>query len=209
MMRSTRFIHKNLKRMGAFVFATAALFSSSVFAADPSHGGDYKDVDGLPQLDFTTYPSQIFWLFTAFIILYLFFSKKTLPEISSTIEGRREHIQGDLDNADRLKKEAEDVHNAYEDALAGARMKASEQFKKTEDKIKANANKKLEEFKTRSEEATGDTEKLLEKAKADAIGDMHNIAAEVASLAAEKIVGVPADIDNAKTVVKNIDKKAA
>lgn len=216
MMRFIRFIYTSIKALGVFVFASIALFcaSTSVFAADPSDGDgyggkEYPEVEGLPQLDFTTYPSQIFWLFTAFVILYLFFSKKTLPEISSTLEGRRQHVQSDLDNASRLKQEAEDVQTAYEEGLAKARAKASEQFKNTDDKIKSNASKSLDAFKARAEQALEEAEKQLEKTKKDAIADMHDIAAEVASIAAEKIVGVSTDLDNAKTVVKNIDKKAA
>lgn len=164
---------------------------------------------GLPQLDFSTYPSQIFWLFIAFTLLYFIFSKKTLPEISSTIENRREQVEGDLENASRLKEEAEEVHTAYEDILADARHKASEEFTKVEDKIKKATAKKLDAFKERASEQTSATEKLVADAKKEAIGDMHSIAAEVASAAAKKIVGVSTDLDQAKTLVKNIDRKAA
>lgn len=173
------------------------------------HGEKYPEVQGLPQLDFTTYPSQIFWLFVAFTILYFIFSKKTLPEISSTIENRREQVEGDMDSATSLKEEAEEVQAAYENILAEARQKAAAEFGKAEDKIKKATQKKLDAFKDKADEQTADTEKTVEQAKKDAIGDMHSIAAEVASIAAEKIVGISTDIDQAKTLVKNIDRKAA
>lgn len=176
---------------------------------DDGHHGDKHEVEGLPQLNFTTYPSQIFWLFIAFTILYFIFSKKTLPEISSTIENRREQVEGDMDNATKLKEEAEEVQTAYEDILAEARKKSADEFTKAEEKIKKVTNKKLEAFKELSNEKTAETEQVVEKAKQDAIGDMHSIAAEVASTAAEKIVGISTDIDQAKTLVKNIDRKAA
>jgi F-type H+-transporting ATPase subunit b len=171
--------------------------------------GHHDEVDGLPQLDFTTYPSQIFWLFILFTIMYVIFAKKNLPEISSTIENRREQIQDDLDNAGRLKTEAEEVQVAYEAILSKAREDSTDAFKAAEDKIKAKTAKKIDAFNERSATATREKEAEVQKAQKKAVGDMQNIAAEVASLAAEKIVGVSTDLDQAKTLVKNIDKKAA
>lgn len=188
-------------------------------AYDEAHGGGHhgdahgdghaKEVDGLPQLDFTTYPSQIFWLFIAFIILYFIYSKKTLPEISSTIENRHNQVDGDLETATKLKEEADDVHAAYEEILSKARADSSDIFKKAEEKIKAKTEKKLADFRERSSKMTQDTEAEVVKAKADAMDDMQSVAAEVASIAAEKIVGISPDIDQAKTLVKNMNKKAA
>jgi F-type H+-transporting ATPase subunit b len=177
--------------------------------ADEAHGDGHGEVQGLPQLDFSTYPSQIFWLFIAFIILYFIYSKKTLPEISSTIENRHNQVDGDLETAEKLKEEADGVQAAYEEILSKARGGASDVFKKTEEKIKAKTEKKLGEFRERSATLTQETEKEVAKAKDDAMTDMQSVAAEVASIAAEKIVGISPDIDQAKTLVKNMNKKAA
>lgn len=169
----------------------------------------HDEVEGLPQLDFTTYTSQIFWMFVFFILLYVFFSKKSLPEISGTVETRREKIEGDLDNAHSLKEQAESVRGEYEEALSQARDKASATFKKAEEKIKEENNAKLEAFKDRSTKLTQDTEAKIEKAKEAALKETQSIAAEIASIAAEKIVGVSTDIKQAEDLVKNIQKKAA
>jgi len=211
----------------AAAFAATALYSSAAVAADivpgkpvnvdvaeyghDDHaGGHYEEkIEGLPQLDFSTYPSQIFWLFIAFIILYFIYSKKTLPEISATIENRHNQVDGDLDTATKLKEEADGVQAAYEEILSKARADASDIFKKTEDKIKDKTEKKMADFRERSHTLTQDTEAEVAKAKDDAMGDMQSIAAEVASIAAEKIVGISPDIDQAKTLVKNMNKKAA
>jgi F-type H+-transporting ATPase subunit b len=49
----------------------------------------------------------------------------------------------------------------------------------------------------------------INKAKAAAMEDMQHLAAEIASMAAEKIIGVETDIDQAKTVVRSLKAKAA
>ena len=225
-----RNILSNTMTLGAVVLTTTALDITDVFAAGDKghaahvdehghailehadgghHDSHYAEIEGLPQLDFTTYTSQIFWMFVFFIILYVFFAKKTLPEISGAVETRREKIGGDLDSAQDLKEQAETVRGEYEDALQKAREKATETFKKAEDKIKEENNAKLEAFKDRSAKLTADAENKIEKAKDAAMADTQTIAAEIASIAAEKIVGISTDIKQAETLVKNIKKKAA
>ncbi|MCB1531289.1 MAG: hypothetical protein KDJ35_00310 [Alphaproteobacteria bacterium] len=172
-------------------------------AAEAAHSA------GLPQLDPTWYPSQIFWLAITFLVLYTLFSRSILPALSSTIESRREHIQNDLDTARKMKEEAEQVHAAYEEALNEARDKATEFMTTAEAKIKAKATKKLDDLREKSAQQTQEAEAALEKAKTKALKEMDAIAAEVASQAAKKIVGIDTDIKQAKSVIDNINKKAA
>ena len=54
---------------------------------------------GLPQLDFSTYPTQVFWLVVSFAILYLLMSQVAIPRISEVLEGRQERFANDLDKA--------------------------------------------------------------------------------------------------------------
>ena len=164
---------------------------------------------GLPQLDPTWYPSQIFWLTLIFVSLYVIFSRKILPALSKTLENRRTHIQGDLDMAEDNRKKAETVHKAYEEILEEARVKASDLFVGAEKNIKNQTSQKLESVRHKATQQTQDMEFRIEKAMKAAMEDMNTIAAEIASKAAEKIVGISTDLDQAKTVVQNISKKAA
>ncbi len=177
----------------------------AVDQADAAH----QATSGLPQMDPTWFPSQIFWLAVTFLCLYIMFARKILPEISSTLETRREQIEGDLETAQEMKDQAEKVHEAYDEILDTARKKASDLFVKADENIKKKTNQKLDEFRERSAEENADTEKLIEDAKKAVMGDMHSIAAEIASVAAEKIVGISTDLDQAKNLVKSIDRKAA
>lgn len=176
---------------------------------DHGVGGHHEEVDGLPQLDFTTYASQIFWMFVTFSLLYVFLAKKTLPEVSGVIESRREQIEGDLDNAQRLKEESEAAQAAYEKAMSEAREKASALFVDAENTVKAMTVERSNAFKDKAAKKIEATEKNVEKAKQDAMADTHAIAAEIASIAAEKIVGISTDLKQAQSLVKNIGQKAA
>ena len=194
-----------------------AVEDDSIYLIDPIEGGGVNVEDqhgdshsaGLPQLDFSTYPSQIFWLFVSFGILYFIFSKKTLPDISSVIEDRRSSIQNDLDMAANLRDEAEKAHKAYGEALERSREKATQLYLEQEQETKTHLADSLQKFSERSTQEIKEAEKRLNEAKAEALESINMVAADVASTIAECIIGVPADIDQAKTVVRSIHKKKA
>lgn len=188
----------------------AGFFCWAVFAVNTAlgaevHGHEEASTSGMPQLDTTTFPSQVFWLAVTFAIMYMIFSKKSLPEISGVLENRQQHIQSDLETAEDLKKEAEEAQHAYESSLENARTSASKALNDVQSKIKAKAEKQHESFREKSEKDIQDLEKRLDKVKKDAMDDMNTIAAEVASEAAKKIVGINADLEQAKTVVKALN----
>lgn len=79
---------------------------------------------GLPQLDPSTWPSQIFWLIVTFGFLYWVMSSFILPRLGGMIEERRDRIADDLDQAAEFKHRAEEAEAAYDKALADAKAKA-------------------------------------------------------------------------------------
>ncbi|MCC6598250.1 MAG: hypothetical protein IT559_05635 [Alphaproteobacteria bacterium] len=178
-------------------------------AAAAGHDVGHAATSGLPQMDPTWFPSQIFWLALTFLALYFVFARKILPNLSSTIENRRSQIQGDLDSAQHLKEEAASVRNAYETILNEAREKCTELFIKVDEDIKKKTGKKMDSFSLRATKETQKTEEAIEEATNAAMGDMNAIAAELASLAAEKVIGIKPDIDQAKTLVNSLGRKAA
>lgn len=79
---------------------------------------------GMPQLDITTFPSQIFWLLVALITLYFVVSRVALPRIAGAIEERHDAIEDDLDRAAEYRRRAADAEKALEAASAAARARA-------------------------------------------------------------------------------------
>ena len=63
----------------------------------------------MPQLDTTWFASQIFWLIIAFSVLYYLLSRKALPRLAEILEARQDRIAADLDEAERLRREAEEA----------------------------------------------------------------------------------------------------
>ena len=78
----------------------------------------------MPQLDPSTFGSQLFWLAVSFVTLYVVLSVLVLPRIGATMAKRSEQLDGDLAEAEALRARAEAALEAYEEALAQARTKA-------------------------------------------------------------------------------------
>lgn len=190
-------IHKIL-----FATSSVFVFTGEALAAEKADGGG-----GLPQLDPTWFASQTFWLVVVFSALYFIFARSILPSISNTLENRHEHIQGDLDTAERLKEEAETVHQSYEESLEKARSKASSLYHDVEEDIKNKSEKQHQELRARLQKETELSEARIEKSKKDAMKDMDKIAAEIAREAAKKIVGITTDKSIAEGVVRDLTSK--
>ena len=65
---------------------------------------------GMPQLDPEFWTAQIFWLILIFSSLYLIIWKIFLPRITYSIESRKSRIVNDLDEAQKLKDNAENLN---------------------------------------------------------------------------------------------------
>jgi F-type H+-transporting ATPase subunit b len=80
---------------------------------------------GMPQLDVTTWPNQIFWLLVTLVAIYLLLTRVALPRISAVLADRKGAITNDLAAAEELKQKALKAEKAYNDALAQARTEAA------------------------------------------------------------------------------------
>ncbi len=204
-----------LSKISAYTFCAMAFGVQAVFAADPLGGPAVHDIEhaeaggGLPQFNIDTFPTQLFWLAITFVVMYAVFSSRILPDISGILENRRVHIESDLETADRLRKEADGVQAAYEANLDHARNESKRLVNDVHATMKSRTEAQMNSLRQKAEHDMTALEARLGNAKAEAMEQMTTIAAEVASEAAAKIVGTPADLDSARSVVQSINKREA
>jgi len=179
------------------------LFPSVAFAADEAHGEASKG--GLPQLDPTWFASQVFWLAICFAILYFIFARKTLPDISNVIENRKNHIESDLEMAEKLTSEADQVQDAYNQGLNIAQNNASDAVKKVEAQAKQRAEETIETFRQKSEQTILTAEQNIQASQMKAMDDMNDIVLKTATEAVEKIIGIKPDANKVQAVLKSMD----
>lgn len=160
-------------------------------AADAAHGAAEASGAGMPQLDFSTFPNQIFWLLVTLVVIYFVLSRVALPRIGSVLAERKGTITNDLAAAEELKQKAVGAEKAYNDALVSARAEAA--------KIVAAAK--------------ADIQKDLDKAMAKADAEIAAKAAESEKHIAEIRAGAEAAVtevakDTAKELVAALGGKA-
>jgi F-type H+-transporting ATPase subunit b len=113
--------------------ATHGAADAAHAAADAAHGGG----PGMPQLDFSTFPNQIFWLIVTLVAIYFILDKIALPRIASVLAERQGTLTNDLAAAEDLKRQAVEAEEAYNKALADARAEAQRIAQETRDEIQA------------------------------------------------------------------------
>lgn len=89
-----------------------------------AHGAEAASGAGMPQLDFSTFPNQIFWLVVTMLVLYWVLSRIALPRIAAVLSDRQGAITGDLMAAEEFKQKAKEAEAAYDAALVEARTEA-------------------------------------------------------------------------------------
>ncbi len=63
----------------------------------------------MPQLDFVTFPSQIFWIIVSFGMFYLAISHMVLPKIARSLSHRHKHIEELIKKSSETKEQAGEI----------------------------------------------------------------------------------------------------
>ncbi len=182
-----------------------ALLAGTAAAAEAGGGGGGS---AMPQLNVTTYPGQVFWLAVTFAVLFIIMWKVALPRVGEVIEARQQKIAADLERAEKLKQEVDEITADYEKTLADARAKAQEEMRKAQDKIKADQAKKQEKIDADLASRVAEAEERIDNAREAAMEQIRDVAEEIAGAAVEKLTGEAPDGKAVKKAVETAAKEA-
>ena len=151
---------------------------------------DHGDAGGaFPPFDSSTYPSQLLWLAITFGLFYLFLKKVVLPRIAGILEVRSDRIAQDLDQAARMKDEADAAVAAYEQELAEAKSKANAIGQEARDGAKAEAEAERKQIEASLDQKLAEAESRIALIKDAAMRDVGAIAEETAGAIVQQLVG--------------------
>ncbi len=156
----------------------------------------------MPQLDVSTYPSQLFWLIITFGLIYWIVAKKALPAIGAAIEHRRSRIQDDIEEAERLRRDAEAALEAYETAIKDAREKAQAMIAETRDKIGAELNAERQRLEAELAEKIALAETQVREAKEKALKGVEEAVTSLAGEIVTRITGETVDEKELKNALE-------
>tara|TARA_B100001939_G_scaffold347241_1_gene368227 strand:- start:6362 stop:6931 length:570 start_codon:yes stop_codon:yes gene_type:complete len=160
----------------------------------------------MPQLDPAVFLPQIFWLAVLFGVLYLITTYSAVPKISAILEKRQNRIADDLEEAERLQRQAEEARAAYEAALTEARETAKARITAKREQIKAEIDAKYDELTDRLNAEAAEAEQRIAAAKAKAMAELKDVSAELCKEIVARIAHLELD---PKSVAKVVEAKLA
>ncbi len=144
-----------------------------------THGASASG-SGMPQLDFATYPHQIFWLIITLLAIYFVMSRFALPRISSVLSERAATVTNDIAAAEELKQMAEAAGAAYEKALVDARAEASRIVAEAKAEIQAELDVEMKKADAAISAKTAESEKAIARIREGAVKIVSEVAKDVA-----------------------------
>lgn len=146
-----------------------------------------------PPFDATTFASQFIWFAIAFAVLYLIISRLAIPQIGGIIDNRRQRIEDDFAEAERMKAESDAAIAAYEQALADARARAQALAAQARDKFNAEAEASRRKLEAELNERLAKADEAIAATKNAAMANIETVAVDTASAIVERLIGtVPA-----------------
>lgn len=158
---------------------------------EAAHGGAHET--GFPPFNPDSFSSQLIWLAISFGILYLLMSRVALPKIATVLEERHDRIADDLDQAEQFRSQTEEAIAAYEKALGEARDEAHKIAQATRDELQAETDRQRQEVEGELAVKIADAEKRIKSTKDAAMGNVRDIAADVAGSVVTQVLGENAD----------------
>ncbi len=144
---------------------------------------------GMPQLDFSTFPNQIFWLLIALVVIYFVLSRVALPRIGGVLATRKGTISADLKAADEMKQKAVDAERAYNDALVRARSDAAKIVADAKAVIQKDLDKAIAKADAEIAAKTAEAGKVLEEIRAGAAEAIATVAKDTAKEVVQALGG--------------------
>ncbi len=138
--------------------------------------GHTAEKAGMPQLDFSTYPNQIFWLLVTLVVIYMILTRVALPRISEVLAERAGTITNDLSAAEELREKAVAAEKAYNDALTRARIEAGRIVAEAKAEIQKDLNAAIAKADAEIAAKTAESEKRIAEIEAGAVEAIAQVA---------------------------------
>jgi len=186
-----------MKRVFFIVFVQSAIFSSKSLGAE----------EGMPQLNPEFWFSQTFWLILVFVILYLVIWKKILPKITDNLENRKKTISSDLEEAQNLKKLAEERYKEYKKLINDAKNESGKIISENKLKLDQDLNNKKMEIQKEIDREINEVEKEIKNFKKKSLESVSKISKEISSEVIKKILNTEINESNLAAIVEEISQK--
>ena len=142
---------------------------------------------GMPQLDFSTFPNQIFWLIVFCVVLFAIVKFFIIPRMEDIFANRRKIIDGNIAKAEEIRLRVSEIEKQIEEELQKARTQCDEIMNTSGNNIKEQMSLALEDSKIATTQLINEAEGRLKELRDGSEAAIEKISEELASEIISKI----------------------
>ena len=176
--------------------------TTATTTTEAAHGAEHAaEAVGMPQLDFASFPNQIFWLIVTLVAIYLILSRVALPRIAAVLSERQGTITKDITRAEELKQAAVDAEAAYNKALADARSEAQDIITATKAEIQKELDGAIAVADAEISAKAAESEKAIAAIRESAMASVTEVANDIAKDIVSAVSSAKVDAKSLKAAV--------
>lgn len=141
----------------------------------------------MPQLDWSTYLSQAFWLLVCFCALWILLANFVTPKLADVIEQRKRKINDYVEKAEQLNRQAQNSLLKYQQTLAEAQAQAQKQLDIGRAELKAKLDAKAAKMTKEINQKIADSELVLATEKQETLQQIEAISQDLAYHIVQKL----------------------
>ena len=177
------------------------LFINSGYATKADEGKA-----GLPQLDFNTYPSLVFWSVVSLIIGYILMKYLVTPNIKSILNNRETNIQNDLVKAKTSSQETEKIKENIINSQTELKSRSQLIVNQALSETKQNIEKKEKDINQQLNEKVIKAEKQIMETQELVIKEVISNAEELTAKVIQNLTDLKYDKVEGKKVINSASK---
>ena len=144
---------------------------------------------GMPQLDFSTFPNQIFWLVIFCVVLFAIVKFFIIPRMEDIFANRRKIIDGNIAKAEEIRLRVGEIEKQIEEELRKAKSQCDEIMNNSGNNIKEQMSQALEDSKIATSQLINEAEGRLKKLRDGSETAIEKISEELANEIIKKVSG--------------------
>ena len=142
---------------------------------------------GMPQLDFSTFPNQIFWLVVFCVVLFAIVKFFIIPRMEDIFANRRKIIDGNIAKAEEIRLRVSEIEKQIEEELQKTKSQCDEIMNISGNNIKEQMAAALEDSKIATYQLINEAEGRLRELRDGSEAAIEKISEEIASEIINKI----------------------
>jgi len=146
-----------------------------------------NDTVGMPQLDFSTFPNQIFWLVVFCIVLFAIVKFFIIPRMEDIFANRRKIIDGNIAKAEEIRLRVGEIEKQIEEDLKKTKLQCDEIMNTSGNNIKEQMTLALEDSKIATSQLINEAEGRLKELREGSDTAIEKISEELATEIIKKI----------------------